>query len=28
LSIGVSYVFRTREKVEAATAAVDGPSTT
>jgi sec-independent protein translocase protein TatC len=28
LSIGVSYVFRTREKVEAATAAVDGPSAT
>jgi sec-independent protein translocase protein TatC len=28
LSIGVSYVFRAREKVEAATAAVDGPSAT
>jgi sec-independent protein translocase protein TatC len=28
LSIGVSYLFRAREKVEAATAAVDGPSAT
>jgi len=28
LSIGVSYLFRAHEKVEAATAAVDGPSAT